>query len=434
MGNMLGVHVQMMGGGGSALQQIMNMAPGLSYGGPGGIESIFGLLNPSIAPNMENASSMMMGQAQPLWGAQSQSVLDLLANPESLPADVQGQIVDAARGQMLPQLQATQRDITAARNAQGMADSGATDALQQQASLQVGGQLGQLSAGLAREGAIRRPEDIARAVGLAGGLSGQLGGMATNIGQLALGERGRWGNQLMGLGELGLGERERMSRLGLGYGGLQQQGQLGGANLLQNLFAQQNALGQQGFGNMAGLMGMEYGDPWSMIQNSIAMGEQAHQAHRQREAGGSAALGEGIGGGLGGLGSILGSLMPGGIGAAGAGAGAMAGGAGQAGMALLPLLLSSFSDRNLKENFEDVDAAEALEKVAKLPVETWNYKFEDADTRHMGPMAQDFQKAFGLGNSDKVIVLLDAIGVALAAIKGLNQKVDDLTAAVKGVA
>src|SRR5262249_25335918 len=46
------------------------------------------------------------------------------------------------------------------------------------------------------------------------------------------------------------------------------------------------------------------------------------------------------------------------------------------------------SDRNAKENFAPVDTREILEKVAKLPLESWNYK-GDAACRHVGPMAQD---------------------------------------------
>jgi hypothetical protein len=37
-------------------------------------------------------------------------------------------------------------------------------------------------------------------------------------------------------------------------------------------------------------------------------------------------------------------------------------------------------------------------------------------------VAQDFQSAFGLGTDDKSIGTVDADGVALAAIQGLNQK------------
>ena len=39
-------------------------------------------------------------------------------------------------------------------------------------------------------------------------------------------------------------------------------------------------------------------------------------------------------------------------------------------------------------------------------------------------MAQDFRAAFGLGESDRWIENVDAIGVSLAAIKALCQRID----------
>ncbi len=81
------------------------------------------------------------------------------------------------------------------------------------------------------------------------------------------------------------------------------------------------------------------------------------------------------------------------------------------------------SDRNAKENLAPVSPREVLDKVASLPISTWDYK-EYHDGRHMGPMAQDFYAAFHLGGSDKTITTIDPDGVALAAIQGLNQKVE----------
>jgi len=84
------------------------------------------------------------------------------------------------------------------------------------------------------------------------------------------------------------------------------------------------------------------------------------------------------------------------------------------------------SDRNVKENFKPVSPAQVLQKVAALPITEWNYKNGAADVRHVGPMAQDFQYAFGLnGGDDKHISVVDESGVALAAIQGLNQKLEE---------
>ena len=82
------------------------------------------------------------------------------------------------------------------------------------------------------------------------------------------------------------------------------------------------------------------------------------------------------------------------------------------------------SDRNLKENIAPIDPSDVLARVVSMPVAAWNYKVEGKDVQHIGPMAQDFKSAFGLGDSDKVIATVDADGVALAAIQGLNKKLE----------
>jgi hypothetical protein len=62
----------------------------------------------------------------------------------------------------------------------------------------------------------------------------------------------------------------------------------------------------------------------------------------------------------------------------------------------------------------------------------WKYKVEPAGTKHLGPMAQDFHAAFGLnGADDKHIATVDEDGVALAAIQGLNQKLDEKDAEIQ---
>ena len=43
-----------------------------------------------------------------------------------------------------------------------------------------------------------------------------------------------------------------------------------------------------------------------------------------------------------------------------------------------------------------INGHEVLEKVAALPISAWNYKFDDASVRHLGPMAQDFFAAPGI--------------------------------------
>jgi trimeric autotransporter adhesin len=90
------------------------------------------------------------------------------------------------------------------------------------------------------------------------------------------------------------------------------------------------------------------------------------------------------------------------------------------------------SDRNRKENFQPVDAGEVLAKVAALPLSRWNYK-DDPRSTHIGPMAQDFYAAFGVGPDNKHIATVDADGVALAAIQGLNQRLQEKEATIESL-
>jgi Chaperone of endosialidase len=87
---------------------------------------------------------------------------------------------------------------------------------------------------------------------------------------------------------------------------------------------------------------------------------------------------------------------------------------------------SVISDRNVKKDFAPVDSRGILEKLATLPVTQWHYQWEAASvTPHIGPMAQDFKAAFYPGSDDKSITTQEADGVALAAIQGLNQKLNE---------
>jgi trimeric autotransporter adhesin len=91
---------------------------------------------------------------------------------------------------------------------------------------------------------------------------------------------------------------------------------------------------------------------------------------------------------------------------------------------------ASLSDRNLKESVVAVDPTQVLASLAGVPISTWGYTSEDPSVRHMGPMAQDFYAAFGLGGDDTHITTVDADGVALAAIQGLYAENQALKAQV----
>jgi hypothetical protein len=67
-------------------------------------------------------------------------------------------------------------------------------------------------------------------------------------------------------------------------------------------------------------------------------------------------------------------------------------------------------------NYQDI-----MNKVGSLPVSQWSYKAQDESIEHVGPMAQDFHRLFGLGDDDTHVNTLDLDGISLAAIKGLYE-------------
>ena len=83
------------------------------------------------------------------------------------------------------------------------------------------------------------------------------------------------------------------------------------------------------------------------------------------------------------------------------------------------------SDRNLKDEITPIDSRSVLERVAQLPITQWKMKTEPSGRKHIGPMAQDFYAAFGLGDDERYIALGDGQGVALAAIQALYKVVQE---------
>jgi len=58
------------------------------------------------------------------------------------------------------------------------------------------------------------------------------------------------------------------------------------------------------------------------------------------------------------------------------------------------------SSRTFKDAFTTEDKLDLLGKVLALPVTTWFYKGNHDEGRHIGPMAEDFAQAFGLGSNE----------------------------------
>jgi hypothetical protein len=82
-------------------------------------------------------------------------------------------------------------------------------------------------------------------------------------------------------------------------------------------------------------------------------------------------------------------------------------------------------DRNLKENFAPVEPQDVLNRLSRIPIETWNYTWDDPSVRHISPMAQDFVSAFAVGEDDKHIHPIDVSGVAFASIQALIQNLQE---------
>jgi hypothetical protein len=88
----------------------------------------------------------------------------------------------------------------------------------------------------------------------------------------------------------------------------------------------------------------------------------------------------------------------------------------------------SASDSTTKHLWRDVDAETVLSKLAAMPIRTWTYRTEDDSVRHLGPTAQEFRAAFGLGDTERAIASVDADGVALVAVQALEQRTSELDA------
>jgi hypothetical protein len=88
------------------------------------------------------------------------------------------------------------------------------------------------------------------------------------------------------------------------------------------------------------------------------------------------------------------------------------------------------SSRELKTDFSLLDGEEVLTRLSEVPVMSWRYKTEGETALHFGPVAEDFQAAFQLGDG-RTITTIDADGVAFAAIQGLYTTVQEKDARIE---
>lgn len=88
------------------------------------------------------------------------------------------------------------------------------------------------------------------------------------------------------------------------------------------------------------------------------------------------------------------------------------------------------SSRDAKFDDGTVPVHDVAAKLAHLPIHQWRYKPGHApagfgDETHIGPMAQDFQQAFGVGDG-QFINAVDAFGVVFAALKSALLRIEVL--------
>ena len=141
-----------------------------------------------------------------------------------------------------------------------------------------------------------------------------------------------------------------------------------------NIMAQGFQGAMSGYGNQANILNAQYGNQLS-----------AWNAQQQASA-------AGFGGLMGGLGTMAGGI---------------------------------WSSKKLKEDKKPAEDG-ALDAMNSMPVQEWKYKDGVADGgRHIGPYAEDFQKATGKGDGTS-IPIVDAIGVTMKAVQELDQKVEKL--------
>jgi hypothetical protein len=89
---------------------------------------------------------------------------------------------------------------------------------------------------------------------------------------------------------------------------------------------------------------------------------------------------------------------------------------------------TDISSRAKKEDFQQLDGDQVLDKIQSMPVTSW--KFTGTEERHIGPVAEDFYQAFGCGtgipeDDSTSVAAMDLAGVSLVAVQELTRIVKD---------
>ena len=182
---------------------------------------------------------------------------------------------------------------------------------------------------------------------------------------------------------------------------------------------------QQPFNELAQYLGTAPQQPYQNAQAITPLNAQAsdfqgaqalnyqgqlanYQAQQQQNSGLMGMLG-GLGGAI--LGGPIGGAIGSGI------SGLFSGGS--SGPTYLAANPNQFSSRTLKNPGKPMEPV--LEKIAALPVERWEYKF-DVGNEHIGTYAEDFKAAFGVGDG-MTLSTIDMFGVLFQAVKELAGEV-----------
>lgn len=91
---------------------------------------------------------------------------------------------------------------------------------------------------------------------------------------------------------------------------------------------------------------------------------------------------------------------------------------------------SSISGIDAMRDVRDVASEQILEKISQLPLKRYRYKSQDESIEHIGPLAKDFNELFGNKGEDSYISMSDESGVALAGVKALLERIEQLEARI----
>ena len=92
------------------------------------------------------------------------------------------------------------------------------------------------------------------------------------------------------------------------------------------------------------------------------------------------------------------------------------------------------SSRTIKHEIEPLEGNEILRSLRDLAVYSWKYEEDPVQATHFGPMAEDMYQLFRVGRDEKHLSPADSAGLALAAVKGVDEELAELREVVRALA